>query len=62
VILDEIGRGTSTFDGLSIAWAVAEFLLDLQAKKLMVMIAVQNHCQRYLKHYLLNSRKPTNIS
>ncbi len=26
VILDEIGRGTSTFDGISIAWAVAEFL------------------------------------
>src|SRR2546425_4964124 len=28
VILDEIGRGTSTFDGLSIAWTVAEFLHD----------------------------------
>jgi DNA mismatch repair protein MutS len=28
VILDEIGRGTSTFDGLSIAWSVAEFLYD----------------------------------
>ena len=28
VILDEIGRGTSTFDGLSIAWSVAEFLHD----------------------------------
>ena len=28
VILDEIGRGTSTFDGLSIAWAVAEALAD----------------------------------
>ena len=28
VILDEVGRGTSTFDGLSIAWSVAEFLHD----------------------------------
>ncbi len=28
VILDEIGRGTSTFDGLSIAWSIAEFLHD----------------------------------
>jgi DNA mismatch repair protein MutS len=28
VVLDEIGRGTSTFDGISIAWAVAEYLHD----------------------------------
>jgi DNA mismatch repair protein MutS len=35
VILDEIGRGTSTFDGLSIAWSVAEFLYDkIQARSL----------------------------
>ncbi len=35
VILDEIGRGTSTFDGLSIAWSVAEFLHDaVQARTL----------------------------
>jgi DNA mismatch repair protein MutS len=35
VILDEIGRGTSTFDGLSIAWAVAEHLHDVIGAKTM---------------------------
>jgi DNA mismatch repair protein MutS len=35
IILDEIGRGTSTFDGLSIAWAVAEHLHDVVGAKTM---------------------------
>ena len=34
VILDEIGRGTSTFDGISIAWAVAEYLHKVGARTL----------------------------
>ena len=34
VVLDEIGRGTSTFDGLSIAWAVAEYLVKRRVRTL----------------------------
>jgi DNA mismatch repair protein MutS len=34
VVLDEIGRGTSTFDGISIAWAVAEAMLARRVKTL----------------------------
>jgi DNA mismatch repair protein MutS len=34
VVLDEIGRGTSTYDGLSIAWAVAEYLVGVGCKTL----------------------------
>jgi DNA mismatch repair protein MutS len=43
VILDEIGRGTSTFDGLSIAWAVAEYLHDTPALGARTLFATHYH-------------------
>ncbi len=43
VILDEIGRGTSTYDGMSIAWAVALFLHDLFGKGVKTLFATHYH-------------------
>ncbi|MCK4390331.1 MAG: DNA mismatch repair protein MutS [Desulfobacterales bacterium] len=43
VILDEIGRGTSTFDGLSIAWAVAEYLHDWKGRGIKALFATHYH-------------------
>ncbi|MGI8566723.1 MAG: DNA mismatch repair protein MutS, partial [Pyrinomonadaceae bacterium] len=43
VLLDEIGRGTSTFDGLSIAWAVAEHLHDSPEHAAKTLFATHYH-------------------
>ena len=43
VILDEIGRGTSTYDGLSIAWAVAEFISDKEKCGAKTLFATHYH-------------------
>jgi DNA mismatch repair protein MutS len=43
VVLDEIGRGTSTFDGLSIAWAVAEYLATSVRARPKTLFATHYH-------------------
>ncbi len=43
LILDEIGRGTSTYDGLSIAWAVAEYLHDTPGLSARTLFATHYH-------------------
>lgn len=43
VVLDEIGRGTSTYDGISIAWAIADFLHENQMAKPRTLFATHYH-------------------
>ncbi|MEZ5196118.1 MAG: DNA mismatch repair protein MutS [Bacteroidales bacterium] len=43
ILLDEIGRGTSTYDGISIAWAIAEFLHEHPLFKAKVLFATHYH-------------------
>ncbi|MFX0101911.1 MAG: DNA mismatch repair protein MutS, partial [Candidatus Hodarchaeota archaeon] len=53
VILDELGRGTSTFDGVSIAWAVAEYL---HAKGVKTLFATHYHQLSDLESFLPSSK------
>jgi len=43
ILLDEIGRGTSTYDGISIAWAIAEYLHNHPAAKAKTLFATHYH-------------------
>ncbi|NPE08471.1 MAG: DNA mismatch repair protein MutS [Asgard group archaeon] len=52
IILDEIGRGTSTFDGVSIAWAVAEYLHNSEKLGAKTLFATHYHQLIDLEKYL----------
>jgi len=43
IILDEVGRGTATFDGLSLAWAIIEYLHDTPARGGITLFATHYH-------------------
>jgi len=43
IVMDEIGRGTSTFDGVSIAWAVAEYIHDTPSCRARTLFATHYH-------------------
>lgn len=43
IILDEVGRGTATFDGLSLAWAITEFLVENPSLKAKTLFATHYH-------------------
>lgn len=56
VILDEIGRGTSTYDGLSIAWAVVEYLHQKQGRRPRTLFATHYHELANLEQHLPHVR------
>jgi DNA mismatch repair protein MutS len=43
ILLDEVGRGTATFDGLSLAWAIAEYLVQKDGLKAKTLFATHYH-------------------
>ena len=43
ILLDEIGRGTATFDGLSLAWAITEYLHEMEDMNARTLFATHYH-------------------
>lgn len=52
ILLDEIGRGTSTYDGISLAWAIAEYIHEIQDRRAKTLFATHYHELNELSAYL----------
>ncbi len=52
ILLDEIGRGTSTYDGISLAWAIAEYIHEFPERKAKTLFATHYHELNELSGYL----------
>ncbi len=50
ILLDEIGRGTSTYDGISIAWAMAEYIHEYPGGKAKTLFATHYHELNEMEH------------
>lgn len=61
ILLDEIGRGTSTYDGISIAWAIAEYLHENPKAKAKTLFATHYHELNEMTHKF-NRIKNFNVS
>ncbi|RAJ02580.1 DNA mismatch repair protein MutS [Chitinophaga skermanii] len=62
IILDEIGRGTSTYDGISIAWSIVEYLHDMTSHRPKTLFATHYHELNELenKHHRVKNYHITN--
>ncbi|MGE0566413.1 MAG: DNA mismatch repair protein MutS [Bacteroidia bacterium] len=61
VLLDEIGRGTSTYDGISIAWSIAEFIHEQETNRAKTLFATHYHELNEMANYF-NRIKNFNVS
>lgn len=57
IVMDEIGRGTSTYDGISIAWAIAEYLVTHEKNPAKTLFATHYHELQQLEHIYPKSIK-----
>lgn len=62
IIMDEIGRGTSTYDGISLAWAIAEYLVSTSTSRPKTLFATHYHELQQLENIFPQSIKNVHMA